>query len=403
MSGKHIELCDRNDCTGCLACMQSCKQNAIRQEVSDDGFAYPVIDHDKCIGCTACEKACPILSLQPPFHYNSESPCYSAYQKKMDVRKRSSSGGMFYTLAKHTLDQGGVVYGAAWTEGLHLKHIEAEDEETLERLLRSKYVQSDTSEVYEQVKKRLDEGRQVLFCGTPCQVAAMKSFLRGREYENLILVDVICQGVPSPAILKKYIDEVEAKYKTKIVDVTFRSKKYGWRCGLLLLLLLCADGRTIEIKYKRNTYYRAFLRNFFMRESCYGCQFKASGKGCFSDITLADFWRIGNKVPFKCDSYECGVSAVLTNTPKGERLFEEVKTEIVWENRLYEEFNTNGGVRIAKCPQNFQTAFLSAKTDDFDAIQAKYYPYTWRNYLSDWVNMHFSQQIIQNLKIWLRR
>lgn len=402
MTDKHIELCEREDCTGCLACKQACKQSAISIDYSDKGFAYPAINHDLCIGCHVCEKACPVISLQPPYHYNSESHCYSAYQKKMDVRKRSSSGGMFYTLAKHFLEQGGVVYGAAWTDNLHLKHIEAADEETLEKLLRSKYVQSDTSEVFVQVKQRLDEGRKVLFCGTPCQVAAIKSFLRGKEYENLLLVDVICQGVPSPAIFRKYIGEVEAKYRSKIVDVTFRSKKYGWRCGLLLLLLL-EDGRTIEMKYGKNTYYRAFLRNYFMRDSCYNCQFKSSGKGCFSDITLADFWRIGTNVPYKCDTYESGVSAVLTNTPRGAKVFDEIKENIVWEKRTYREFSTNGGVRVAQRPPNWELAFETAKTENLESLQAKYYPYSKRNYFSDWISMRFSQQTIKNIKKWIRR
>lgn len=398
-----VELCNRQDCTGCLACMQACKQEAIHSEISDEGFAYPVIDNDKCVNCRACVKACPVLSLKPPYHYNDKSHCYSAYQKQINVRKRSSSGGIFYTLAKYILSQGGVVYGAAWTVGLHLKHIEADDEKTLEWLLRSKYVQSDTSEVYSKVKKRLDEGRKVLFCGTPCQVAAMKSFLSGKDYDNLLLVDVICQGVPSPGIFKKYIDEVEAKYHTKMVDVTFRSKKYGWRCGLLLLLLLCEDGRQIELKYRHNTYYRSFLRNYFIRESCFNCQFKTPNKGCFSDITLADFWRIGNNVPFKCDTYESGVSAVLTNNNKGEQFFESIKDDIVWEERTFEEFSTNGGLRIAQRPSDLDASFETASKGNFYAIQAKHYPYTWKTYLRDWLNMHFSQETIKNLKKWIRR
>lgn len=397
-----VDLCQIKDCTGCLACVQACKQKAIRSELSKEGFAFPVINHDKCVNCQVCVKTCPVLSLKPPYHYNNESRCYSAYQKQMDVRTRSSSGGMFYTLAKHVLEKGGVVYGAAWTDRLHLKHIEVEDEKTLDRVLRSKYVQSDTSEVYEQVRKRLDEGRHVLFCGTPCQVAAIKSFLRGKDYGNLLLVDVICQGVPSPGIFKKYIEEVEAKHKTKVVDVTFRSKKYGWRCGLLLLLL-CEDGRQIEIKYGRNTYYRAFLRNYFVRESCFNCQFKSPNKGCFSDITLADFWRIGSQVPFKCDTYEKGVSAVLTNTPKGIQVFDSIKDQIFWEERTYKEFSTNGGLSVANRPVNYEAAFMSAQSDNFKTLQAKYYPYSKRSYLSDWFNMHFSQQTIQKIKRWLRR
>ena len=402
MTDKKIELCDIKDCTGCLACLQACKNNAICVVESDNGFAYPVIDKGKCVGCQACVNACPIISLLPPFHYNSESRCYSAYQKQNEVRQNSSSGGMFYTLAKHTLSQGGVVYGAAWTEGLKLRHIEAQDGKTLEKLLRSKYVQSDTSDVFIQVKKRLEEGRQVLFCGTPCQVAALYSFLKRKEYDNLLMVDVVCQGVPSPAVFRKYIDEVEAKFHTKIVEVIFRSKKYGWRCGLLLLLV-CENGRILEIKYSPNSYYRAFLRNYFMRESCYNCQFKKPNKGTFSDITLADFWRIGTQIPYHCESYESGVSALLTNTSKGDKAFDEIKDKIVWEERTYEEFSSNGGLRVAIKPKDYNEVFLSAETDSFDAIQNKHYPYTLSRFLSDWISIHFSQQTINKIKRWLKK
>lgn len=397
-----IVLCDKEDCTGCLACMQACGQRAIRPKQSDNGFVYPIIDEAICIGCQSCVKACPVISLLPPYHYNRDGHCYAAYQKQMSIRMQSSSGGLFYTLASAVISQGGVVYGAGWTDALHLKHIGAENERSLERLLRSKYLQSDTSEVYDQVKTQLKTGRQVLFCGTPCQVAAMRSFLRGKEYENLLLVDVVCQGVPSPAIFRKYIDEVEARYETRVVDVIFRSKKYGWRCGLFLLVV-CEDGRRIEIKYDRNSYYRAFLRNYFIRESCFNCQFKEPNKGCFSDITLADFWRIGAKVSYKCESYESGVSAIITNTMKGEQAFEIIKDNLVWEERSFEEFSTNGGLVIAQRPKCFDDAFETAKTEEFGIIQEKYYPYTLRTYLVDWIMMHFPQQTIETIKKWLKK
>ena len=398
-----IKLCEKKDCTGCFACLQACKQGAIYKQCSNEGFDYPVIDSTKCIGCQSCIKSCPIISLQAPYKYNSNSPCFSAYHKHSDIRERSSSGGMFYTLAKHVIDQGGVVYGAAWAENLHLKHIEADDGLKLERLLRSKYVQSDTSEVFVQVKKRLDEGREVLFCGTPCQVAAMKSFLKGKEYNNILLVDVICQGVPSPTIFRKYINEIEIKNHVKVKDVVFRSKKYGWRGGLLMLSLFCEDGKAIEIKYSRNIFYRAFLRNYFLRPSCYDCQFKSTNKGSFSDITLADFWRIGNTIPYKCDSYEKGVSAVLTNTHKGEIVFDAMKKDVIWEERSYKEFSTNGGTRVAEVPKNNSKALEIVEAKGFNDIQKVFFPYTWRDLLSDWMSIHFSQHTIQILKQWIKR
>lgn len=397
-----IELCDRKDCTGCLACMHACNKGAIYSELSEDGFYYPMINPSQCIGCSACIKACPILSLQPPYQYNKDSHCYSAYQKQTDVRLHSSSGGLFYTLAKYIIDLGGVVYGAGWGENLHLKHQKVDNLKGLQKLMRSKYVQSDLSEVYMDVKQLLNDGRKVLFTGTPCQVAAMRSFFRDKNVDGLFLVDVVCQGVPSPVLFRKYIDEIEAKFHTKVIDVIFRSKKYGWRCGLLLLLL-CEDGKTIEIKYGENTFYRAFLRNYMMRESCYNCQFKYPKKGCFSDVTLADFWRIGSRVPFQCDTYECGVSAVLTNTLKGEQLFNVIKNQVVWEERTFEEFSTNGGLKTAVKPKDNKSAFETAKREPFDVVQDSYYPYTLKQKAHDLMNMHLSQPTIFKIKKWLRK
>lgn len=397
-----IKLCNTKDCTGCMACLQSCRQEAIHIEWSETGFSHPVIEEDKCVGCQACIKACPVLSLKPPYHYNSESRCYSAYQKDETIRKESSSGGLFYTLAKYIIEQGGVVFGAGWSEKLQLKHQKADCLTDLNKLMRSKYVQSDTSEVYNEAMHLLNDGKKVLFCGTPCQIAAMRSFLRGKEYDGLYLVDVVCQGVPSPILFRKYIDEVESKYQTRVTDVTFRSKKYGWRCGLLLLLQ-CEDGRSIEIRYKKNTFYRAFLRNYMLRESCYQCQFKYPQKGCFSDITLADFWRIGTEKPFKCDSYESGVSAVLINTSKGETLFDVLKDQVIWEERSFKEFSTNGGLCVAKKPKDNDGAFEVAIKQPFDVVQNMFYPYTLVQKMRDMMNMHLSLKTIFKIKRWLRR
>ena len=397
-----VNLCEKEDCIGCFACQQACKKEAIKTVYSSDGFAYPEIDEETCVRCGACMKVCPIISTEPPYHYNQDSPCYSAYQKDSDIRMGSSSGGMFYTLAKQVIDSGGIVYGAAWTDNMQLKHQKAEDEVTLKKLMRSKYVQSDTSEVYADLRNELSSNRKVLFSGTPCQVAALHSFLHGKDYPQLLTVDVVCQGVPSPGIFKNYIKFAEAKYGAKVVDAVFRTKENGWRCGLLLLLLL-ADGRKVELKYSKNDFYHAFLKNYILRESCYHCQFKSHKKGCYSDITLADFWRIGTTVPFECSTYEKGISAILTNTGKGAKAFEEVKDHIIWEERTYQEFSTNGGLRVAQRPPKQKEAAQEAMTVGMDTIQSKYFPYTRRMQLSDFLNMHLSQRKIQNIKKWLKR
>lgn len=396
-----ITLCEKEDCIGCFACSQACKKDAVGKQ-SSNGFSYPEIDYDKCVSCGACRNACPIISLEPPYKYNHESRCYSAYQKEDEARIESSSGGLFYTFAKRVIESGGVVYGAGWTEGMNLKHQKAEDMDGLKKLIRSKYVQSDTSDVYQVVREELKSGRKILFSGTPCQVAALKTFIGRKDYPQLLTIDVICQGVPSPGVFRKYIDDIEKKYRSKVVDAVFRTKENGWRCGLLLLLLL-ADGRKVKLKYKKNDYYQAFLKNYILRESCYNCQFKKDRKGCSSDITLADFWRIGTTVPFECSTYEKGISAVLTNTEKGMMAFDEIKDRIVWEERTFNEFSTNGGLKVATRPPRQTEAVKAAMTMSMDKVQAEYFPYTTKRFFSDFLQMHLSQNTINIIKKWLRR
>lgn len=246
---KEIRLVDHASCTGCMACRQKCKRNAI-SVIYEKGFAFPYINQEMCVGCGRCVQACPVLNVRnvPGNTHEKESVCLAAWNKDAGVRMKSSSGGAFSAMAEKVLAQKGVVFGAAWDERMNLRHKYVGDVAELDSLRRSKYVQSDTLDTFNEVRDFLKEGRAVLYCGTPCQIAGLTSFLDYKDYSNLVKVDVVCQGVPSGLMLKKYISEIERKHGVKVLDANFRSKTYGWRCGLLLLLLVQKGNRRYWMK-----------------------------------------------------------------------------------------------------------------------------------------------------------
>ena len=248
-----MEICSSAFCTGCGMCTNICPYEAIKMVNGLHGFVFPEIDSNKCVECGLCAAKCPAINEKKSG--NTMNKIYAAWNRQKNVRKSSTSGGVFSLVVDYILKENGLVAGVQWNKEFCPEHRITDDCEIVQAFRGSKYVQSDTGKIYLNVKKALDQKRKVLFSGTPCQVAGLKSFLQGEVYDKLILVDVVCQGVPSPVIFKKFIDEVEQKYKIKVVDVVFRSKKYGWRCGLFLLLHTF-DGREIEVMYDKNSYYR---------------------------------------------------------------------------------------------------------------------------------------------------
>lgn len=393
-----IELCSRENCTGCMACVQKCPYNSIKI-VEESGFYYPKIIRETCKECMVCMNTCPTINNKA-YSGNTfieTSECLAAWSMDLQTRQHSSSGGLFAELSKAILQQKGIVYGAAWDEQLVLRHSKASTLDELIPLMRSKYVQSDVSKTYVQVKQDLDKNIIVMFVGTPCQVAGLMSFLNHKDYHNLLLVDILCQGVPSPILFKKYIDEFERKNKKKVIDVIFRSKDAGWRCGLLLLLK-CDDGSTYTCKYGNNAFYRAFITEHNMRPSCYNCQFKPDGQGYYGDILLADFWRIGTSVPFNVNGWQDGVSAVLCETEKGCEYVSKISDNLNINNRTFEEFSSNGGLRKAHKPQNYEISLTEAFFQTSEENQKKYYPFTWKNYLSHFLQLNTNEITVRKIK-----
>lgn len=398
---EEIRLCDHDSCTGCMACKQTCKRRAI-SVVYEKGFAFPYIDQEKCVKCGQCMDACPVLNtrnIKGNLHEN-EVKCLAVWNKDTDTRMKSSSGGIFTAMAKQVLTQGGVVFGAAWDKDMNLRHKYIYNVEELDALRRSKYVQSDTMDTFNEVRRFVTEGRIVLYCGTPCQIAGLTAFLGYKDYSNLIKVDVVCQGVPSNLMFKKYISEVEHTHGVKVLDANFRSKKYGWKCGLLLLLLVQKDERQywMERVYERNEYYNSFIKEYFMRESCYKCPFKCNSNGYYSDISIADFWRIGNKIPLHVNDYEKGISAVILNTEKGRIFFNSCGTGLEIMERTWKEFMTNGGMYPCHKRKDNDMAYEYLLQHSWKETQGRYFPYAMKEKLKAALYLGLGEKRIRAIK-----
>lgn len=316
-------ICKHNDCTGCEACASICPKECIDMKQDQEGFFRPVIKIEQCINCGMCKRICPINNCNED---DGKYPkAFAAKSKDEQIRNLSSSGGVFSALAKYILDNNGAVIGAAFDKHFNVIHKVCTNNETIDELRRSKYVQSRIGTVYKEAKLLLDDGKKVLFCGTPCQIGGIKSFL-GKDYSNLYLVDFICHGVPSPLAWKKYLKFRKEKEKSEIKKINFRCKDTGWKNYSLEIVY------ENEAKYSEKVSNDSFLRTFVMdmnlRSSCYNCKFKQIHR--ISDITLADFWGYEkNNNQWNDDK---GISLVMTHTDKANDILYNIQEEI----NLYE-------------------------------------------------------------------
>ena len=311
-----ITLASVVQCSGCTACKAACPKQAITMVADHEGFLRPQIDAEKCVQCHACERACPVLHPTEP---NASPTCYAARTKDDALRMASSSGGLFTELARPILAKGGVVFGCVWEKpALVAIHAKAETEDELAAMRGSKYVQSDLRDTYREVKAELQKGRAVLFSGTPCQIAGLNKYL-GKSYDNLLTVEIICHGVPSPAVFEKYKQELVKRFGATLVSIAFRNKFYSWRRWSLVSTY--ADTNENREDLYTNPYVKAFLRDFCLRPSCYDCQ--AKGGRSRADIAIADFWGIEKVCPELDD--DRGTSAALLHTPKGLQMWEALQ------------------------------------------------------------------------------
>ena len=312
-------ITDFKNCTGCRACEQQCSRNAIAMRADFEGFLYPKIDTEKCNNCGLCEKTCPMLrdDLQ-----NSVLETIAAKNLNKEQILRSASGGVFAAIAEVILEQGGVVFGCAFDENIVAGHIFAENLNELCKLQGSKYVQSDTKNTYSQAKEFLRQNRKVLYSGTPCQVAGLKAFL-GKDYENLITIDLICHGVPSPKLFAKYIEWLGKKMGGRIIYYDFRNKEQGgWRYGLKAETEIKSE----YLKTSLDPYLLSFSKKETLRECCYSCKYKCETRT--GDLTIGDYWGIFSKKVHPDFFSRDGVSVILVNTHNGRKIFENIKNKV---------------------------------------------------------------------------
>lgn len=312
MKNVYLEQYRKEDCNGCGICTLICPKSAIKMVEDSEGFFYPKIDEEKCIHCNQCKNIC--SNFNPG--KEEKEKAYMVINKNKEVLKKSASGGMFYRLAQYTIEQkGGVVFGVEYGENLKVQHNYYETLEECKKFQGSKYVRSDLRNCYEQVKEFLEKDRLVLFTGTPCQCHALKVYLK-KEYEKLILCDIICHANPSPKVLEKYRIELENKYHSKISEIHFRSKENGWKNSTPMIKF--ENGKVMEDRI----FYDAFVQELINRPSCHNCKF--SGGKRTTDITMGDLWGVHKILPDLKDN-DTGISLVTVNSNKGYQIFGEIK------------------------------------------------------------------------------
>lgn len=318
-----ITLCDNNVCTGCGACYSVCGNKAITMNPDKNGFVHPQIDTNTCTECKACTKVCPILNYTQ-LHNNFTPKGYAGWSIDDQIRKNSSSGGIFPVLAQYILNNNGLVCGASFNNNMQVEHIIIKSKNELYKLIGSKYVQSNTTKIYKEIKQLLnkDSNRPILFSGTPCQIDGLNHYLR-KDYHNLYTIDVVCHGTPSPALWEKYRKYVESKNGSQLCDYKFRWKKKSWT--YFHSMLQFKNGKNISYDWFRDPWMRLFLSNKCLRNSCYECKYANMQR--VSDITLADFWgyKSENKYDKKTDK---GISLIICNTYKGQNLLHSIQEQI---------------------------------------------------------------------------
>lgn len=314
---KHINITSKEDCCGCTACMNKCPKGAIRMMSDNEGFVYPQIDKEKCINCGVCKDTCPIINKNKISKF--EQKAYLFQNKNEAVRSKSTSGGFFSAVGEYVIKNNGICFGAAYDESFLVEHQEANNINKLKKFRKSKYVQSKLEDTFKKVKLYLEGNKLVCFSGTPCQVAGLYSYL-GKNYDNLVLIDIMCHSVPSPLVFEKYKKYILKKLSAeKILSINFRDKsKYGYKYSMMTVE---TDNGIYSEGIDTDPYLRAFFGDYSVRPSCYNCQFKTQER--VSDITIWDCFNI-NELDKEFDD-DKGTTRILIQSPKGEKILKKLE------------------------------------------------------------------------------
>ena len=367
-----IDIFRKEDCCGCNACADVCPKNCITFKADIEGFWYPDVNKETCIDCHLCEKVCPIISHADKVVRYEEPRVFAAYTKDDEIRIDSTSGGIHSMLALAMYEKNAYVGGAIYKDDHTVSQIIDDNPERLSEIRSSKYLQSDSTGVYKKIKQKLREGREVFFCGCPCQVQALYKFLGNKEYDNLTTCDFICRGVNSPKVFLKYMDMLERQYGAKATEIKFKNKKWGWHNFSMRVNF--ANGK----EYCKDRYHDLFFIGYlqagnFTRPSCYECHFKGFPQK--ADITLADFWGI-EKLDKSMDQ-DRGTSLVMINSDRGMALFDSIKENIVWkEFTMADAREGNPAIYSSLKPSkpNRKSFFETLDKEPFEIVAKKYFP-----------------------------
>lgn len=368
-----IKITDKHDCCGCSACESICPKHCISMSEDEEGFLYPKVNLDACIDCKLCEKVCPIHHVLKGQEIVST---YTVCSKDKENLEESASGGSFIPLAEYVIDKGGVVFGAAFDNNMRLKHQYAESKDGIRKFRGSKYVQSDVDDAFSKVKSFLKAGRTVLFSGTPCQVQGLYNFLRKTNIENLITLDFVCHGVPSPKVFRKYVEYTENKYGAQVKDYKFRTKKCGYNGYIFNYSYNYLSNGEIIWADCEDKYAQFMTKSFFAeissRPSCSKCAFKS--KNHISDFTVFDCWHW--KQLSKHIDGAMGATTMVVNTPKGKVIFDEIKDKFVYETSDIETaIKLDGISMLHSIPANRR------RNDFFSSLNTMTIPQLYESYL----------------------
>lgn len=361
-----IKITDKSLCSGCHACMSVCPKSAIAMEEDSEGFVYPIIDERKCISCGLCDKSCQAIN---PIFKERQPNAYACNNLNDEIRMQSSSGGIFSLIAEWIISQNGIVFGAGFDDKLNVVHIAVDNVEDLSKLRGSKYVQSIIGDAFIQAKLFLEDGRKVLFTGTPCQIDGLLHYLK-KDYDGLYTQDIVCHGVPSAKVWQKYLRYQEQLNGALVLtdpSPSFRSKDKGWTSFNQTLYF--DNGKTYSKIHRQDVYMKAFLKNVSLRHSCYDCHSKSVNRN--SDITLADLWGCKSITPDMFD--DKGTSFVIVNSEKGEKLFDAVVDRLSFQViNIEDAIKCNSPVcKSPYKPKNRQFFFENIDNMDFAILVEK--------------------------------
>ena len=371
-----ITVKNKIDCCGCWACFSSCPKKCIDMKEDEEGFRYPVVDTEKCIDCHLCEKVCPIL--HPVDEIVSEQKGYIVQHRNNEILRESTSGGAFTAIASWVLSKGGVVFGAAYDDNLIVHHTYVNNFADLKKFRNSKYTQSEIRTAYIDTKRFLKNGIIVLFSGTPCQIEGLCSFLR-KKYENLILLDVVCRAVPSPLVFRKYKEMKEERQKSRIQELLFRDKRYGYKYSTMTLKY--ENGNVESEGIDTDGYLRAFFSGISLRQSCMDCKFRKRYR--VSDFTIWDCFDVDR---YSSDmNNDKGATKVIAHTEKAREIMKGIYHDVKYISSDVENMLTLGGgndviIKISAHPlrKNF---FDDISTLPPAEVFEKYFPVRLKNKL----------------------